>query len=51
MRYSILTIVGEALRGQTGWKPVWRDAELGQAYDVVIVGGGVLGIATAFYLA
>src|SRR6516225_5616387 len=51
VRYSILTIVGEALRGQTGWKPVWRDADLRQAYDVVIVGGGGHGLATAFYLA
>jgi methylglutamate dehydrogenase subunit A len=51
VRYSILTILREALRGQTGWKPVWRDADLGQAYDVVIVGGGGHGLATAFYLA
>jgi sarcosine oxidase subunit beta len=30
---------------------VWRDAELKPAYDVVIVGGGGHGLATAFYLA
>ena len=32
-------------------QPVWRDAELKPAYDVVIVGGGGHGLATAFYLA
>ena len=51
MRYSIVSVIGQALRGNTGWKPVWRDAELKPAYDVVIVGGGGHGLATAFYLA
>src|SRR5213592_4967432 len=51
MRYSIFSVIGQALRGNTGWKPVWRDAELKPAYDVVIVGGGGHGLATAFYLA
>src|SRR4029077_6821173 len=51
MRYSILSVLSQALQGNTGWKPVWRDAELKPAYDVVIVGGGGHGLATAFYLA
>ena len=51
MRYSIFSILSQALRGNTGWQPVWRDAELKPAYDVVIVGGGGHGLATAFYLA
>jgi heterotetrameric sarcosine oxidase beta subunit len=51
MRYSIFSILSQALKGNTGWKPVWRDADLGPAYDVVIVGGGGHGLATAFYLA
>src|SRR5499426_136015 len=50
MRYSIFSVIGQALRGNTGWTPVWRDAELKPAYDVVIGGGGH-GLATAFYLA
>src|SRR5581483_8898018 len=51
MRYSILSLIAQALQGNTGWKPVWRDAELKPAYDVVIVGGGGHGLATAYYLA
>jgi heterotetrameric sarcosine oxidase beta subunit len=51
VRYSIFTMIGQAFRGQTGWRPVWRDAELKRAYDVVIIGGGGHGLATAFYLA
>src|SRR6187549_2111420 len=51
MRYSIFSILSQALRGNTGWMPVWREAELKPAYDVVIVGGGGHGLATAFYLA
>src|SRR5262245_9612151 len=51
MHYSIFTLIGQALRGNTGWQPVWRDADLKPAYDVVIVGGGGHGLATAFYLA
>src|SRR5256714_12696772 len=51
MRYSILSVLSQALQGNTGWKPVWRDAELKPAYDIVIVGGGGHGLATAYYLA
>jgi sarcosine oxidase subunit beta len=31
--------------------PMWRKHEIAPAYDVVIVGGGVHGLATAYYLA
>ena len=33
------------------WPKVWEQHELGSTYDVVIVGGGVHGLATAYYLA
>lgn len=49
--YSIFSVLREALRGHKGWQPAWRDADPRADYDVVIIGGGGHGLATAFYLA
>ena len=49
--YSFSSLLGRALRGHRGWPPAWRSADPAKAYDVVVVGAGGHGLATAYYLA
>ncbi|TCS63739.1 sarcosine oxidase subunit beta [Primorskyibacter sedentarius] len=49
-RYSAFAIAREALRDHAGWDRAWRRATPKKRYDVVIVGAGGHGLATAYYL-
>src|ERR1700752_2814763 len=49
--YSFPRLVREALRGHRGWEEAWRSPEPKPSYDVVIIGAGGHGLATAYYLA
>ena len=51
MKYSGFKVLWEGLRGNTGWKALWRNPDPKKSYDIIIVGGGGHGLATAYYLA
>jgi sarcosine oxidase subunit beta len=51
MRYSIFSLLSQTLQGHKGWTPAWRDPAPKPEYDVIIIGGGGHGLATAHYLA
>jgi sarcosine oxidase subunit beta len=51
VKYSFLNLVRQGLSGHQDWPVQWRAPEPKAAYDVVVVGAGGHGLATAYYLA
>jgi sarcosine oxidase, subunit beta len=49
-RYSAASLLAHGLR-HNNWPRAWRRHDLRDRYDVVIIGGGVHGLAAAYYLA
>ncbi len=50
-RYSLGALARHALNGHEGWAPAWRTPPLKDHYDVIVIGAGGHGLATAYYLA
>jgi len=50
-RYSIFSLARNALAGHKDWEAVWRSPEPKSTYDVIVLGAGGHGLATAYYLA
>jgi sarcosine oxidase subunit beta len=51
LKYSAWALLRGALSGHRHWSAAWKEAVPKSSYDVVIVGGGGHGLATAYYLA
>lgn len=49
--YSFLSLARNALTGHKNWPEAWRSPPLKPEYDVIIIGAGGHGLATAYYLA
>jgi sarcosine oxidase subunit beta len=51
MRFSGFRVLREGLTGNQGWRAQWRNPYPKKHYDIIIIGGGGHGLATAYYLA
>ncbi len=50
-KFSVFALAREAMRGHKGWNEQWGSPEPKSEYDVIVVGAGGHGLATAYYLA
>ncbi len=50
-RYSLLSLIGGAFHHHRNWQQAWSSPTVQSQYDVLIIGGGGHGLATAYYLA
>ena len=49
--YSIFSLVKNGLSNHKNWGKAWKNPQLKDEYDVIIIGAGGHGLATAYYLA
>ncbi|MEC8727205.1 MAG: sarcosine oxidase subunit beta family protein [Pseudomonadota bacterium] len=50
-KYSVFSLMRNARRYHQDWQQAWRAPEPKKSYDIIIIGGGGHGLATAYYLA